>query len=57
MNATDEETLAHDIVARIVDDLSDRRGLRQAWDEIDEEIRDEIILEWIAIVEEKLALL
>lgn len=37
------------IVFSIIQDLSDRRGLRQEWDEIDNEIKEEIIQKWIDI--------
>jgi excisionase family DNA binding protein len=42
------------IVSRIVRDLTDRRGLRQAWDEIGEDVRDEIVETWRRIVAEAL---
>jgi len=35
------------IVSAILHDLTDRKGLRHAWDDIDEEIQDEIKAEWI----------
>jgi len=38
------------IVDGIIEDLSDRRGLRQEWDQIDEEIQEEIKEEWLRIV-------
>jgi hypothetical protein len=31
----------------IIQDLSDRRGLRQEWEEIDGDIQDEIIEKWL----------
>lgn len=34
----------------ILDDLTDRRGLRQEWEQIDDEIQDEIREEWVEIV-------
>jgi len=33
-------------VDKIIADLSDRRGLRQEWDQIDEQVRDEIKTAW-----------
>ena len=33
-------------VDEIIYDLSDRRGLKQEWGKIDEEIQDEIRLKW-----------
>lgn len=41
-------------VDAIVEDLSDRRGLRQEWEGIDREIRTEIRKVWIDIVEAKI---
>lgn len=38
-------------VRRLLDDLTDRRGLRQAWDEIDEEIQGEIEVRWAEIID------
>jgi hypothetical protein len=37
-------------VEDIIKDLTDRRGLRQAWEEIDDEIKTEIINKWVDIV-------
>lgn len=37
---------AAEAVDAIIADLSDRRGLRQAWESIDEDVRDEIRDEW-----------
>jgi hypothetical protein len=34
----------------IISDLSDRRGLRQEWENIDGDIQDEIIEKWKAII-------
>ena len=34
----------------IVGDLTDRRGLRQEWEEIDEDIQDEIFRTWVDII-------
>jgi hypothetical protein len=41
---------AEKIVDKIIDDLSDRRGLSGEWDMIDDEIRHEIRETWIEIV-------
>lgn len=43
------EDCATQIVHEIVKDLSDRRGLRQEWEQIDLEIQQEIIETWIRI--------
>jgi hypothetical protein len=41
---------AQKIVSAIVEDLSDRRGLRQEWEQIDEEIQAEIKQTWAGII-------
>ena len=35
----------------IITDLSDRRGLRQEWENIDGDIQDEIIEKWSKIID------
>lgn len=40
-------------VAAIVRDLEDRRSLRQVWEEIDDDIKKEIMSEWGRIIEER----
>jgi hypothetical protein len=35
----------------IITDLTDRRGLRQEWEQIDGDIQDEIIEKWCKIIE------
>jgi len=42
------------IVFSILEDFTDRRGLRQAWEEINEDIQEEILKEWIKIVKSNL---
>lgn len=42
---------AADLVDKIIKDMNGRRGLRQAWEDIDDEIQDEIRLKWIAIID------
>ena len=42
-------------VNAIIDDLSDRRGLRHEWDNIDEDIQDEIRETWRGLIEKALA--
>ncbi len=37
----------------IITDLTDRRGLRQEWEEIDGDIQDEIIEKWSKIIDNK----
>ena len=40
------------IVDAIISDLTDRKGLRHEWDNIDEDIQDEIRSTWIKIVKQ-----
>lgn len=42
-------------VDAILADLRDRRGLRQAWETLDDEIQDEIIETWREIVSAEIA--
>lgn len=44
-----------EIVFELVSDFTDRRGLRQEWEEIDQDIQSEIIDKWISIVKAKLS--
>lgn len=37
-------------VDAIVRDLSERRGLRQEWDQIDDDVRREIRAVWVSII-------
>jgi trans-2-enoyl-CoA reductase len=46
--------IASEIVQKIIGNLTDRRGLRQAWDEIDEDIQTEIAETWQGIVKDVL---
>lgn len=39
-------------VKRILADVTDRRGWRQAWDMFDEDIQEEIKVEWKRILDE-----
>ncbi len=54
---TNEEKISGSIgkVYDIINDISDRRGLRfsQEWSQIDDDIQDEIIDNWIKIIENK----
>lgn len=42
---------ALEAVDKIVEDLTDRRGLRQEWENIDEEIQAEIKLAWAKVID------
>jgi len=37
------------IVFSILNDFTDRRGLKQEWNQIDEDIQEEIIKKWIKL--------
>lgn len=41
-------------VSKIIDDLSDRRGLKQEWDQIDDETKKGILEKWTEIIYEQL---
>jgi len=41
---------AKKIVTAIVKDFTGRRGLRQEWEQIDEEIQEEIVAQWEELV-------
>ena len=49
-----KNTIATGTIAKVYDlinDISDRRGLRQEWEAIDGDIQDEIIETWVKILE------
>ena len=46
---------AERIVQAIERDFTDRRGLRQAWEQIDDDIQAEIRATWTALVRKELA--
>jgi hypothetical protein len=45
---------ATDIVDAILADMTDRRGLRHEWDQIDDDIKQEIKTTWAEIVQSEL---
>ena len=48
----DKETVSSKkILFEIVRDFKDRRGLKQEWDEIDEDVQEEIFETWLEIIE------
>jgi hypothetical protein len=47
-------TLAEEIRDAILDDVTDRRGWRQAWDEFDDDIQQEIKDIWLIVINEVL---
>lgn len=42
---------AQQIVKDIIEDLSDRRGLRHEWEQIDDDVKVDIVSTWEAIVQ------
>ena len=46
-----KKAVARKIVDDIITDVTDRKGLRQEWEEIDEDIQEEIIDSWSGIAE------
>lgn len=49
-----EFTPAENIAFQILADMTDRRGFRQAWENVDEDIQEEIIQTWINIAKKEL---
>lgn len=49
------EPVQRRIAFRILQDMTDRRGLRQEWEQIDDDIQEEIIEEWIGLIAAELA--
>lgn len=43
---------AKKIVEALVTDLTDRRGLVDAWDSIDQDVQEEIMTKWVDLVRE-----
>ena len=48
-----EETIKN-IINEIIEDIQDRRGLGDEWDNIDKDIQEEIKKEWFKIINKKL---
>jgi hypothetical protein len=42
---------AKNILFKLVNDFTDRRGFGQEWEQIDNDIQDEILHEWLGIIE------
>lgn len=47
---TPTQAAASKAVAEIVKSISDRKGLRQVWDSIDDDVKAEIEAEWTRII-------
>lgn len=54
MPITDIDKTVIRIVAAIERDFTDRRGLRQEWEQIDDEIQEEIRATWRKLVRKEL---
>ncbi|HVY65914.1 MAG TPA: hypothetical protein VHH11_13915 [Gammaproteobacteria bacterium] len=52
---TAPKNAAEHAVAAIVADLTDRRGLRQAWEAIDDDVREEIAETWAQLLAKAVA--
>lgn len=48
------QTQAKKILFEIVADFTDRRGLRQEWEQIDDDIQEEILETWLQIIKSNL---
>ena len=51
----EEYTVEEKIIFSIIRDFTDRRGLRQGWENIDDDIQDEIIETWLEITKKQLS--
>lgn len=49
---TRRTTLAEEIRDAILDDVTDRRGWRQEWDEFDDDVQEEIKDVWLIVINE-----
>lgn len=54
MNKVDRQKVAKQIVDAIVSDITDRSGLGNEFESIDDDVKDEIKAEWQAIIAKKL---
>lgn len=52
--SSEAPTAAERIVQAIIRDLTDRRGLRQVWEDIDEDVQEEIVRAWTRLIEREL---
>jgi hypothetical protein len=44
------DAIAKEIVEKIVEDITDRAGIGNEWEQIDEDIQKDIIDEWMVII-------
>jgi hypothetical protein len=49
------KNIAQNIVEKIIDDISDRSGIGNEWECLDEDIQDEIREVWVKIIEKEIA--
>ena len=54
MNKIDRQKVSKQIVDAIVSDITDRSGLGNEFESIDDDVKDEIKAEWQAIIAKKL---
>lgn len=52
--STLEMTISKKILFEILADFTDRRGLRQEWEQIDDDVQDEILSAWLKIIQNNL---
>lgn len=50
MSISMDKKIAKEVVDLLVKDLCNRRGLRQEWEGIDDDIRKEIREKWISLI-------
>ena len=49
-NTVINKTVAVVIVDELIEDLTDRRGLRQGWESVDSGVKEEIKKKWVEII-------
>lgn len=47
---TMDEGRCRDVINEIIKDLAGRKGLGDAWEEVDDDIKEDIIDEWVEII-------
>lgn len=53
-NADEKLTKSEQIAINIMEDISDRRGLGNEWDQIDDSIKEEIINGWVEMIDNQI---
>jgi hypothetical protein len=54
---TNASTVADRVVSLIIGDLTDRSGLQNVWDELDEDIQEEIRQTWASFIENEIQMI